>query len=225
MSNKSLHTPRGLARFSHLTTPDQYDASSKPNYNTGLIFDPSDPEVQEFLSKLEAIHTEGVEAIKADHKKKIAEATNGAAKKKAETALKELGIPKYLKDVEDRETGEPTGKVYLNFKTYAEDRNGNRKTIKFFDGRKQPFKLTEEPWGGSVLRVNFTPQVKEVAKKVFMTLWINAVQVLELRNGGGSGNADDLFGGDESDFEAPKVESFDDGVEDIQGDEASDGDY
>ena len=56
MSNTSLSTPRGIARFPKLVTPDVYtDAQGrqgKPKYRTELVFDPTDPEAAKFIEQL-----------------------------------------------------------------------------------------------------------------------------------------------------------------------------
>lgn len=227
MTPTKLHTPRGIARFPKLVTPDQYDASSKPAYVTGLVFDPKDPEVQAFVSKLEAIHQEAEAKLRTEMEEAISTAKNGAEAKKAKKKLDDLEVPSFIREVLDLESGEPTGQIEIRFKSNATDRYGNQKHIRFFDGAGKPFNLTEDLWGGSVLRINFNPNCFYIAGqgKLFLTNWINAVQVLELRSGsGGGGDAGDLFGGDTSDFVAPTEPTFD--APDGQTEEIStDGDY
>jgi len=227
MANKSLHTPRGIARFPKLVTPDQFDTSSKPAYSTGLVFDPKDPEVQTFVETLEGIHKKAEAELRKELEEAITNAKNGAEAKKAKKKLDDLEIPSFIREVLDRESGEPTGMIEIKFKTNADDKDGNRKALRFFDGSGKAFKLTEDLWSGSVLRVNFNPSTFYIAGvgKLFLTNYINAVQVLELKQGSGGSTAGDMFGGDTSDFEAPTEPSFNDGVEEISADSVTDGDY
>ena len=222
-SNKPLHTPRGFARFTHFITPDQYDANAAPSFNTGLVLDPSEPEVQTFLDTLRAIYALALSALQADLQEAITNAKNGAEVKKNQKALDDLKTPEFIKDVLDRESGEPTGKVYINFKTYAFTKDGTQKKVRTFDGKGKPFDLESEPWSGSVMRVNFTPVCKYIAGALHLTCWINGVQILKLVSGGAGASAGDMFGGDSSEFQAE--ESFDDGVDVVTGDESTGADY
>lgn len=209
-NQKPMPTPRGYARFPKLVEPDDY--LGKVQYKTDLVFDPSDPEAQEFLQSLQTIGDTALKTAKDEIQEAIDNASNGAAVKKHKKALEALELAPIVHDVEDRETGEPTGKVFVRFKTNATDHKGNPKTLRFVDASGAPFVPQGDIGFNSVLRVNFTPRGHHMASqgKVYLTNYINAVQVIEL-GGDGGGSADDLgFGAVEGGFVAasasPQVE-------------------
>lgn len=199
---KPQPTPRGYARFPKLVEPDDY--LGKVQYKTDLILDPSDPEVQQFLEGLQKDADAAYEAAKKEIQEKIDGAKNGAEAKKHKKALDSVELAPFIHDVEDRETGEPTGKVFIRFKTNADDRNGNRKSLRFVDAQGNSFVPEGDVPFNSLLRVNFTPNGFYMASqgKVYLTNYINAVQVIELGGGGGAGGGDLGFGVEEGGFVA-----------------------
>jgi len=200
--NKPQPTPRGYARFPKLVEPDDY--LGKVQYKTDLVFDPSDPEVSEFIEGLKATADAALAQAKQEIQEKIDGAKNGAEAKKHTKALEAVELAPFIHDVEDRETGEPTGKVFLRFKTNADDRNGNRKSLRFVDAKGSTFVPQGDIPFNSLLRVNFTPNGFYMASqgKVYLTNYINAVQVIELGSSGGGGGDDLGFGVEEGGFVA-----------------------
>ena len=223
MSNtSSLSTPRGIARFPKLVTPDEY--KGKLTYKTDLVLDPTEPEAAKLIEQLTGIRDTALAEYRASEEKAIQalkDAKKGAAANKKQAALDSLEIPCFVKDQIDQETGDATGKVYLSFKTNATTKDGATKTLRFFDADAKPFKPSGDIQWGSELRVNFAPVPQVVANKMFLTNYINAVQVIRL-NGGGGGSAEDMgFGAVDGGFQAD-TGGF---VEEPTGDEGGPADY
>jgi len=195
-------SPKGLARFSKLVEADFF--KDKWTYNTDLIIDPSEPEAAAAIASLQKIADEAFAEVKADLQKKVTDARNGADAKKAQKALDDVELHPVIHDLLDRESGEPTGKMFLKFKTQANDKQGNRKHLRFFDAKGAPFKPTGELGFGSVIRVNYSTNHAYVQNKVFLTLYINGVQVISMSGAGGS--AEDMgFGSEEGGFDSSDV--------------------
>lgn len=196
--NKSYTSPKGVAVFPHLIEPDtKFNANGE--YNVRLELDPSDPGVDAFLRFIEAEATasyeETIEKLNA---------SGGPGKAKA----KQLKLNSPVKDVYDDE-GEPTGLKQVSFKTAAtyKDKTGavKSKKVKFFDASATPKPFYPESlWGGSEIKVAFAVARYYIAgqQAAGASLYINAVQVIKLVEGGG-GNADEFgFGGEEGGFAA-----------------------
>lgn len=215
----SLATPKGLARFPKLVTPDDY--KGKLSYKVDLVFDPKDPKVQKFIDTLTGIQQEALKTYTAEQEAKIAEAKaekKGAAAKKIEEALAALEIPAFVKQEIDHETGDETGRVYVSFKTNALDRDGNPRALKFFDATPKAFKPSGDIGFGAELVVNCTPVCQVVQNKLFLTNYINGVQVLSMGKVGAAGATADAMG-----FGAAEGFQADDGgFEPSESDDASD---
>ena len=192
-----MTTPKGVAVFPWLTRADT-KFNKDGVYHTGLALDPNDPGVPEFLAKLDEIHAEAVEITKK---------SLGKAKIKAQ--------PIY--EPEEDEDGNPTGRVIIKCKTNAV-KNGAKVDLAIFDAKRNPHPKNIPVYGGSVLRIAVGPSARYVQSKLFVTLYIVGVQVIELQTGGGvSGMFDEEDGYEAPEGGAPES-SFDDG-DDTEGDD------
>jgi len=190
MAKQQKHvTPKGVAIFPHLNTPDtKFDRDGA--YNVTLKLHEGDDGVQKLLDMID-------------------EATDTAY----QNALKDIKSAKTRREIEkqvpydyeeDEDTGERTGYVLFKFRRKASgvDDNGKRwkATIPMFDAKKNP--VTEQVGGGSVIRVSFHMAEYYVAgqKKAGVSMRIAGVQVLELKSFGV--DADSLGFDEEDGFES-----------------------
>lgn len=216
---KPVVSPKGTAIWPKLNEPDQYDESQDPEYKVTLAFDAEDKAVQGFLATIDE---------KCDTAFKEALEDKTAAQRKKFTQY----VP-YEKE-EDNETGEETGRVLVKFKSKADikdKRTGKmiRKTLPIFDARAaQPMKNPPRIGNGSILKVASVfsnPWSNPSAKQAGASLYIQAVQLIELAEYGGQGG--DAFGfGEEDGFETEDDSSpdFDDEGEGYEADQDSDDD-
>ena len=215
MKNKKerITSPKGCAHFPHLIKPDtKFDPIGV--YRTGLILDMQNEEHMEFIQLLDKMVDENVEITKAKLKK------SGKAGK-----IKSI-VRKSAYDEEYDNEGEPTGRFIVKFKNkaYIQFEDGNIKDLKpaLFDSQGKPCS-PEAIWGGSVLRINFTPFPYYVGATGLtgVSLKMNAIQIIELVQGG-QGNASSFGFGKEDGFVAqqqPTFEANDDDVEDVGEDD------
>lgn len=197
-----LVTPAGIARFPYLTQPDT-KFNSDGEYKVNLLLDPSEPDVQELLEKLDELTAEAVEKAKEELIEKA------KTKKAGEKAAAAVETHEPYRNAED-EDGEETGQIELRFKSKAQfkDRKTDKivqRVIRLFGPDGKPLEEGTAVYGGAVIKVNFSPVPFYAAatKTAGITLQINAVQVIEFASG-----ADASFYG----FDA--VEGADDDDED-----------
>lgn len=205
-----LNTPRGVAKFPKLTTPD-YGSPKFPKpegeYSVRMVFDEADPAFQKFAAKLRALEAAAEENALAQ----FAELKKPQRDKIGAPKLNPIFTPIY--DDED----EPTGKVEMKLSTQAAGtvKQGPRKgkkwsrTIPLFDAFNRPVKGAVEIWGGSELIVSFT--VDEggyfiVGSGAYgIKAQLEAVQIITLRQGGERSADDYGFGAQEDGFDASDI--------------------
>jgi hypothetical protein len=193
-----LTSPKGIAKYPWLNKPDtKFDPSGV--FRVSLLFDPE--EVQPFLDRLDEMADEAFEETKADLLEK---GNKLGAKQLTRNDPYEMEI--------DRETAEETGKVEVKFKMkhLIKTKDGEIElTPSLFDAQGKSVDRNEvNVFGGSILRVNFTPRKYYVAgqKMAGVSLQLNAVQIIELAERGG--NADYYgFGVEEDGFSADDADS------------------
>lgn len=84
-----------------------------------------------------------------------------------------------FKDEQDKETGEPTGRVIFNMKAYGSFQDGSPKKLPKFDAKASPLPADFRVTGGSTVRCRVIPNVyKELGGGVKLT--VTHVQVLTL---------------------------------------------
>lgn len=171
-------TPKGVANWPKLNTPDtKFDPVGK--YSCKLIWDGSDPDVQAFIAKLEAIQEEffasEVARLKAD--------------KKAALAM-ELTKDQIIKIDRDSETGEETGKVIFmaSLKAAGTRKDGSTWTQKPTIFSASGVKLANPPavYSGTILKlsVEVEPFINQTSKKAALSIRLKAAQIIELVSGG-----------------------------------------
>lgn len=170
---KPITTPAGIASYPYLNQPDTFKNANV--FKTKLILDAEDAE--EFNEKLQAIF----DAAQAEY------LATDAGKK----AKKNVVVRPFLSPEED-DNGDETGRFYFTAKSKFKPG--------IVDAHRQPCDVAI--WGGSVLKLAVRPNHYAMTQKdpttnkdivvCGLSLQLVAVQVIELRNGGG-GDASGLF--------------------------------
>lgn len=175
---KAQLTPKGILKFPALTTPDTYKGDTK--YKTGLLLDPSNDEVQAFITKLEGIRDAHVEKVK---KWLTDEGKPGLAKK--------VKVREVVKDDLDKE-GNETGLVRIDAAMKAEfkdKKTGELKQLrpKFFDARGQKIARAPEIWGGTVARLglDLMPTLRAADSAWGVGFFLDAVFIIDLKGPSG----------------------------------------
>lgn len=220
---KAQLTPKGIFKFPALHKPDTYKGATK--YKTGLVLDPSDPEVSAFIERLEGIRDAHVEKVK---KWLTDEGKPGLAKK---VAVREIA-----RDELDKE-GNETGMIVLNAAMKAEYKDKDTGEVKplrpkFFDAKGQKIKKAPEIWGGTVgrLGVDIMPTVREADKAWGVGLFLDAVFIIDLRGPGGRdasayGYQAEEGGYSASDYDDDEDEGTSYGSSSDDGDDGEDDDF
>jgi hypothetical protein len=195
-----LNTPRGVAVFPNLNTPD---TKFKPEgeYAVRLAFNPQDSAVQALIAELEKRRDAGWDAHLAS--------LEAGERKKFEKAYSKA--PVFTEEV-DKE-GDETGRILINFKMKATGKN--KKTGKdwaqkptILDAKGVKMENAPDIYGGSTLRIGFETTTSPVpsSKLYYLSCRLMIVKVLDLVTKGGY--SADAFGlGDEEDgYEADESE-------------------
>lgn len=216
---KAQLTPKGTLKFPALNTPDVYKGDSK--YKTGLVMDPSDPDVQTFITKLEKIRDEHMEVYK---QWLIDQGKPGLAKKVFDRPV--------VKNEEDK-AGEDTGMVYIDVamkSEYKDRKTGEMKQLrpKFFDASGKPIKNPPEIWGGTVARLGVDLMATKRPDGAWGTgFFLDAVFIIDLK-GPGAKTADAYgFTAEEGGYTAADT-ADDDGADysnDVEDTDADDDDF
>lgn len=177
---KRFTSPKGIAKYPWLSTPST--AFNKNEYKTGLLLKADDETTEKFLEFLNSLVDESYNEAVANLKKegKIA-------------AAKQVQKRYPYKSELDKETGEETGFIELNFTTQAVSKDGKPRKMRLFDAKGVSINPDDvKVAGGSVIKVNFTPSNYYMAasKEAGVKLYLNAVQVIELVEFGGGNAAD-----------------------------------
>jgi len=195
--------------------PCKYPWLKKPNtkwkaegeYQVAQVFDQDDP----FVTGLEAQAEKEFKKFKANLKPAKA---------------KKLKFVSPVKEDEDGE-GEPTGNVRINFKSktqfvHKETKEIVKITPKVFDASGKQIRNLPNIGNGSKLSVAFNPVPAVVKDEFYLTLWMNAVQLVELVEYGGDGS-NYGFGKAEGGYSAADAEGSEmgDAPEDDDDDDAT----
>ena len=175
---KAQLTPKGSFKFPKLNTPDTYKGDTK--YKNTLLVEPDAPEVQAWIEKLTRIRDEEVERVKQEL---IDGGKPGLAKK---VTTREV----YHMDT-DKE-GEETGLLAFHAAMKAEvkdKKTGQLKQLrpKFFDAKGKLIKKVPDIWGGTIGRmgVDIRGSKRPADGAIGVTLYLDAVFILDLKSGGG----------------------------------------
>lgn len=186
-------TPKGVAVYPHLVTPDEFEGSL--DYKVSLKLDPKVPEVKALLASI-------TELADAELERAVAELTEKGGKS-VKTA-KEMAVcypfePEYNADDEE------TGMILLRAKSKAAGigkKGPWERKIPLFDATPKPIKHgTVDIWSGSELRLELKTNVYTAPglKLSGVSFYIESVQVITLATGssGGMFGAEEGFNGDD----------------------------
>lgn len=225
--NFTATTPvKGVFMFPNLTKPD-FGTKEHPKeggeYNLRLVY--SLAEAQSMNDLLEPV----VEEARAAAEAEFAKLPVGTRKK-----IGSITENPVFNELYDKETEEPTGNGYFRFSMKASGKNAKgekwERKPTIFDAKGKPVTL-KTIWGGSQGKVSFeaVPYFVAGSGAFGVKLYLRAVQVIEL-NQGGSRSASDFGFGSEDGFDGSEVdddaknEGFDDESTDKEtGDDASAG--
>lgn len=189
---QAIVTPAGEAKYANISKPKLNFKKTGDEYSVDLRFKPA--EIADFKAKLIAL----AEAAK---KEAIDNAKNGREAKLI--AAYELFVP--IKDELDKDSGDETGFVILQAKngaSYTDKKTGNviERSLPVFDAAGKPVKGLNIG-RGSTLKISVVPApfVNPSNKKAGVSLWLKAVQVINLVEYGG-GSADSFGFGEEEGY-------------------------
>lgn len=161
---------------------DKEDPNDKGVYKAMLRMPKDAPETKAFIASLQDHFDRGLAEEKASKGGRI--------------KVHEDGIP--WQDEEDKDTGEPTGNIIVRTKLKAyvflkKTGKGFDQRPKVFDANRVP--ITDVPAIGPGSKVRVSGQVNcWYTSKFGMTLWLEAVQLLELVEMSGSRNKAEDYG-------------------------------
>lgn len=186
---KSPITPAAPCLYPFLKKPDTR-WKKEGEYKVSLIFDQND----EFIAKVEA---------KTEKEFEIAKANMKPAQAKALVCISPV------KEELD-ENGNATGNVKLNFKSNAQFMDKKTEEVvhvkvKVFDAQGKPIVNLPNIGNGSKLKVSFNPVGAVVKGEFYLSLWMNAVQLIELVEYNADGSSYG-FGKEEGGYEASDEE-------------------
>ena len=225
MTNKTeramlnIITPAGIAVWPKLNTPDEY--KGKFTFNTKLVIDPEEDGLvnKQPRNLIEAAHERRDELLAKTRAELLEQAAEAKAAKKGAKAKElaekaaSLEAVDFGKPETDEETGEETGKLVISAKTNAtyKDKKGveRDRKVTIFDARGK--KLAEAPQigSGSTLKVaaSMVPYYMPKDNIVGVTLYLDAVQIIDLVTFGG-GRSAEAYGFGEEDGYTTEDESF-----------------
>jgi hypothetical protein len=181
-----LRTPKGTASYPWLTKPDRKfpNAAGLGHYKVDLIFDdPNEPELVALVAKLDTILADALAEVKATGK--------WWGETISPRLISKLVLKSPLQLEEDKDSYEPTGRVFLRFKQTekipAEKGGPPTRDMKpaLVDARGHRIVGDIFVRGGSTLKVAFqaAPYCNASQGVVGLTLRPSAVQILALAEG------------------------------------------
>lgn len=183
-------TPVGVASYPYLNKPDtKYNADGEFKVSLAL----GGEETEALRAQIDEMTAEYGEKVKAELQEKLAAAKTGAEKAKIKKAIEGLTINlPYSESVDD--DGEPDGGYILKFKSKAQFKDKKtgkaiKRTIRLFDAKKKS--TTVAVFSGSQIKVAYelSPYFVSGTGAYGVSLRLNAVQIIELSQGSGGGNA------------------------------------
>jgi hypothetical protein len=185
---EKITTPIGVAKYPRLNKPETEinGTPCEPRFKITLVLDEKDKGVPELKAHLEKLHAEAVA---------VAEKKRKADPKRAKKPLK---VNDVIKPHLDDEGNEVEGKFEITAKTNAETKDGTPKTVRMFDAKGKPVKA--KVGEGSRVKVSVSPDGYDSNLGAGLSLYLNAVQIIELCEFGG-GNAGSYGFGEEEGYE------------------------
>lgn len=194
-SYAKVMTELGTFVYPKLNKPDQFK-DGKPNYNVKLRL-PADASAA-LINKIEAELAAYWPVAKAELEEKVASAKTGPEKAKAKKALEAMKeADKSYKPAYD-DDGNETGEFEFNFKmpaSYTKDKGKpTEKQVPMrpdiFDARGRLLEDPPEIWGGTTGYVSGELRPFSTTVGVGISLRLKGVQIITLRQGGGSRDAE-----------------------------------
>ena len=215
-----LTTPIGVLRYPHINKPDAKFNPDKPRYKAPLILDAAD--AQNIIDLVTADQEFGLPAAEALRETAVTNARKAGKKLKPKDDPNNAELKLPYSEMVDPDTGADTGQFVVNIggndRYKKADGSTVMLTVKFFSAAGQPIAERDKPevWGGSRVRVCYThfPYYNSATNEYGVSLRLEAVKLIEVRSGGGAGDAAGFgFGDAEEGYEvAPKG--------DMEGDES-----
>ena len=224
---KKIVSPKGIAQYPKLSTPDDYMGTVA--YKCNLILDPAEEGVTDFIEEVEMAVQASFAATKAELNEKL-ETAKGKQIASIQSTLDNLKPHNPCED-EYADDGSLTGRVIFKYKrkaegVYASGRNEGKSwthTLPIFDANKKPLPQNSDKIGmGSILRLQaellpFSMPSNNIAG---ISLRLFAVQVIELSGSGGA-NADG-FDVEEGGYSAPDAADLSSTEDDSSEDDSAD---
>lgn len=218
--NFTATTPvKGVFKFPNLTKPD-FGTKEHPKeggeYNVRLVY--TEDEAESLNKMLAPVVAKALEEAEAEFAKLP------VATRKKIGAIKENPV---FNEIYDRDTEEPTGEVEFRFAMKASGKNSKgekwERKPTIFDAKGKPVTL-KAIWGGSKGKVSFeaVPYFISGSGAYGVKLYLRAVQVIDLNQGGSRSAADFGFGAEDG-FDGSEVseeaagEGFNDEDSDNEG--------
>ena len=219
----SIITPAGIAVWPKLNEPDTY--KGKSTFNTKLVIDPTEDglvnkQPRNLVEAAEELRDAFLEATRASLLEQAAElkaAKKGAKAKEAADKARDIEAVDFGKPEVDDDSGEETGKLVISAKTNStyKDKKGveRDRKITVFDAKGK--KLDEAPQigSGSTLKIaaSMVPYYMPADNVVGVTLYLDAVQIIDLVTFGGGRSAEAYgFGEEEGYSTSDEAASFGD---------------
>lgn len=206
LSQEVVVTPPGVASFPSLSKPDEGGQYSDGKYKVTLKFDKEelDDAAEKFLDAIEDAHEEAIQTEIKNSKKKLT--------KKVVQVMELTEAP--LRDGDDTEKEENHGFYLLTPKTQFQPA--------LVDSKRNPLPKSVKIGPGDLIKAAlvFKPYLSSGLKKAGLTVYLQAVQLIEKNNSGGV-DAEAAVGafGDEDGYEAEDVDDDDEVEDEDDGDE------
>jgi hypothetical protein len=215
-TRERLLTPKGVAVYPRITEPDtKFNADGL--YQIRLRMSVADG--QELMTKLDTMTDEKFAEVVAENGGKTFKIVKG---KKTEFVRNEP----YTLVLDD--DGNETGEVEFKFKMYAKvkSKDGSSRTQRptLVDGKGKEIKKKIAVYGGSIVKINFTPSTYSQTIGIGVTCYLNAVQILKLVSGSGGNHGFEADEDAEYSFEDDDSGFDDDDDNDGDGSSEEDGD-
>lgn len=190
-----LNTPIGEARWCWLYEPDTR-FKDDGEYRVDLILNAENPKVKEIVAKIKATYD--------DFKATLDDP------KKAKKEPKHLGF-----EPETDDNGDETGNLIFKFKAKATFVNKKGERVEktppaVFDSKLKQIKEPISIYNGTTMIVNFSPSGYFNGTNNGVTLYLNAVQIINLVSGGNGDAKDYGFGEEEGYSSTPSMDADDD---------------
>lgn len=203
IEKRKAMTAKGVFQWPHLISPDtRYAGDNIPDYTVSVVFDPDAAGVQDFLDQLRSFDDEGYAAALR------------------ETSKKKLPRRKCIHEQLDSEQ-EPTGNLFVKTKTksaFKDRRTGAliERQVSLFNAEGANVTGSSnysQIWSGTTGKVKITMDYNKAPNGYGVTCYIDAVQIIDLRSGGGKDASDFGFEAEAGTCTPPEFEAIPDTIQ------------